>query len=254
MSKSKMTQAVDPEMVDGRWKDLYRIGGIACLLVAALITFAVIAYFIWPYTPGIVSTENILVRLQTDRLGGLIALDVLMLVIVLLNLLPLLALYVALRRVNESYALIALALGLIAVAALIEARPVAEMVSLSEKYAMATTAAARSQYLAAGDALLELFTGTAWMIETFCLVLSGLISSLLMLRSPIFGKTTAYVGIVTSLFGFGFVIPVIGIPLLFVNTMLSVIWNILVARGFFRLRRQMQAPESRSTRIGEFVR
>ncbi len=241
MSKSKLTQVVDPELVDGRWRDLYRIGGIACLLVAALITFAVLAYFIWPYTPGAASTEDILVTLHTNRLGGLIALDVLTVPIVLLNLLTLLALYAALKHVNESYALIALALGLIAVAALIEARPVAEMVSLSEKYAIATTAAARSQYLAAGDALLELFTGTAWMIETFCLVLSGLISSLLMLRSPIFGKTTAYTGIVTSLFGLGFVIPVIGIPLLFVNTMLSVIWNILVARHFFRLGRHMPA-------------
>lgn len=222
MSQSKLTQVAKIDIADRQWKDLYRSGGLACLLVAALITFAVIAYFIWPYTPGVVSTENILVRLQTNRLGGLIALDVLTLVIVLLNLLSLLALYVALKRVNQSYALIALALGIIAVAALIEARPVAEMVSLSEKYAAATSAVARSQYLAAGDALLELFSGTAWMIETFCLVLSGLISSLLMLRSPIFGKTTAYVGIVTSLFGLGFVIPVIGISLLFVNTMLSI--------------------------------
>jgi hypothetical protein len=254
MSKSKLTQVVDPEIADGRWKDLYRIGGIACLLVAALITFAVIAYFIWPYTPGIVSTENILVRLQTDHLGGLIALDVLTVVIVLLNLLPLLALYVALKRVNESYALIALVLGVIAVAALIAARPVAEMVSLSEKYAAATTTVARSQYLAAGDALLELFTGTAWMIETFCLVLSGLISSLLMLRSQIFSKTTASVGMATSLFGFGFVIPVVGPLLLFVNTILSVIWNILLARGFFRLGRQIQQTERGSMPIGEPVR
>jgi hypothetical protein len=235
MWKAQLTQVADAEIADERWKDLYRIGGLACLLVAALIAFAVIVYFIWPYKPGVTSTENVFVILQTDRLGGLIALDVLTVVIVLLNLLPLLALYVALKRVNESYALIALALGVIAVAALIAARPVAEMVSLSEKYAVATTAAARSQYLAAGDALLELFTGTAWMIETLCLVLSGLISSSLMLRSPIFGKITAYVGIVTSMFGLGFFIPVIGPLLLFVNTIFSVIWNILVARGFFRL-------------------
>lgn len=253
MSKSKQTQPADTEIANERWKDLYRIGGLASLLVAASIAFAVLAYFIWPYTPGVVTTENILVTLQTDRIGGLIALDVLTVPIVLLNVLPLLALYAALKRINESYALIALALGLIAVPMLLAARPVTEMVMLSEKYAAATTLAARSQYLAAGDALLEHFSGTAWLVESCCLIVSGLISALLMLRSPIFGKTTAYVGIATSLFGLGFVIPVIGPLLFFVNTILSVILSILIARGLFRLGRQIDRVESNVITTGAFT-
>jgi uncharacterized membrane protein len=254
MSKSKQTQPADTESADARWKDLYRIGGIASLLVAASITFAVLAYFIWPYTPGVVTTENILLTLQTDRIGGLIALDVLTVPIMLLNVLPLLALYAALKRINESYALTALVLGLIAVPALLAARPVTEMVMLSEKFATATAAVARSQYLAAGEALLEHFSGTAWMVESFCLILSGLISSLLMLRSPVFGKTTAYVGIATSLIGFGFIMPVVGNLLFLVNTILSIVFSILVARGLFRLERQIQHSERSSRTIGEFTR
>ncbi len=238
MSKSKLTQVVDPENVVVRWKDLYRVGGIASLLVAALIVFAVVAYLIWPYAPGMKSTENILQTLHTHRLSGLIALDTLTVPIVLLNMLPLLALYAALRHVNESYALIALVFGLIAVPMLLAARPITEMVMLSDKFATATTEVLRSQYLAAGDALLEHFSGTAWMVESFCLILSGLISALLMLRSAVFGKTTAYVGIATSLFGFGFILPVIGPLLFFVNTVLSIVFSILMARGFFRLGRQ----------------
>lgn len=254
MSKSKLTQPADAESVDARWKDLYRIGGIASLLVAASITFAVLAYFIWPYTPGVDSTESILQTLHTNRLSGLIALDVLTVPIVLLNVLPLLALYAALKRVNESYALVALVLGLIAVPALFAARPVIEMVMLSEKFATATTAIARSQYLAAGDALLEHFSGTAWLVETICLMVSGLISSLLMLRSPVFGKTTAYVGIATSLIGFGFIIPVIGNLLFLVNTILSIVFSILVARGLFRLVRKIDRVESSTITTGEFAR
>jgi hypothetical protein len=254
MSKSKLVQAVDPESVDVRWKDLYRTGGIAALLVAASITFAVLAYFIWPYTPGIDSTESILRTLHTNRIGGLIALDVLTVPIGLLNMLPLLALYVALKRINESYALIALALGLIAVPMLLAARPVTEMVMLSEKYATATTEVLRSQYLAAGDALLEHFSGTAWLIESFCLILSGLIFALLMLRSSVFGKTTAYVGIATSLVGFGFILPVIGPLLFFVNTILSIVFSILLARGFFRLGRQIDRVEKGVITTGEFAR
>jgi len=253
MSKSKQTQPADTDIVDERWRDLYRIGGIASLLVAALIVFAVLAYFIWPYTPGIDSTESILRTLHTNRIGGLIALDVLTVPIVLLNVLPLLALYAALKRVNESYALIALVLGLIAVPALLAARPVTEMVMVSEKYATATTEVLRSQYLAAGDALLEHFSGTAWMVESFCLILSGLISSLLMLRSPVFGKTTAYVGIATSLIGFGFIIPVIGPLLFFVNTILSIVFSILMARGLVRLGRQIDRIEKGVIATGEFA-
>jgi hypothetical protein len=254
MSKTKLTQTIDSEYADQRWRDIYRIGGIASLLVAASITFAVAAYFIWPYTPGIESTESILQTLHTNRLSGLIALDVLTVPIVLLNVLPLLAMYMALRRVNESYALVALVLGLIAVPMLLTARPVTEMVMLSDKYAAATTLAARSQYLAAADALLEHFSGTAWMIESFCLILSGLISSLLMLRSPVFGRTTAYVGIVTSLVGFGFILPVIGPLLFFVNTMLSIVFNVLLARGLLRFGRQIDRMERGLIPTGEFAR
>ncbi len=253
MSKSKQTQPADTEIVDERWRDLYRLGGIASLLVAASIALAVLAYFIWPYTPGVVTTENILVTLHTDRVGGLIALDVLTVPIILLNVLPLLALYAALRRINESYALIALVLGVIAVPMLLTARPITELVMLSDKFATATTEALRSQYLAAGDALLEHFSGTAWLVESFCLIVSGLISAVLMLRSPIFGRPTAYVGIATSLFGFGFILPVIG-PLLFlVNTVLSIVFSILVARGLFRLGRMIDRVEENLIITGEFA-
>ena len=253
MSKSKLTQVVDVADVDARWKDLYRVGGMASLLVAVMITFAVLAYFIWPYAPGVKSTENILLTLHTNRFSGLIALDTLTVPIILLNMLPLLALYAALKRISESYALIALALSLIAVPMLLAARPITEMVMLSDKFATATNEALRGQYLAAGDALLEHFSGTAWLVESFCLILSGLISALLMLRSSVFGKTTAYVGIATSLFGFGFVVPVIG-PLLFmVNTVLSIVFSVLVARGLFRLGRQIDRIEKHLITAGAFA-
>ena len=133
--------------------------------------------------------------------------------------------------------MIALVVGLIAVVALIPARPIAELALLSDKYAAATTEAARSQYLAAGEALLAVFNGTAWMVCTVFLGVSGLISSLLMLRSDIFSKTTAYVGIIASLPGFGFFIPGLGVLLQFVATFGGVIWYVLIARAFLRLGR-----------------
>ncbi len=239
MSQLRRTGIAVSEIADPRWKDLYQLGGIASIAVAVGITLAIAAFFVWPFKPGAASTAEIFTLLQTDRLGGLISLDLPMILIVLVNILPLTALYVALKPVNESYALLALIIGLIAAAVLIPARPLAELVLLSEKYAATTTDLDRSQYLAAGEALLALFNGTAWMVQTVFLCLSGLISSVLMLRSRFFGKATAYIGIVASVLGLGFFLPVIGILLLFINTIAGIIWNILMARDFFQLVRQV---------------
>ncbi len=178
--------------------------------------------------------------LQKDRLGGLISLDLPMLLIVPLSILPSLAMYVALKRVNESYALIALVLALIAVATLIPARPLAELVSLSEKFATATSEAERGQYLAAGESLHSLFNGTAWIAQTVFFMLSGLINCLLMVRTRLFSKATAYVGIISNVAGLGFFAPVVGIALLFASTIVGVIWSILVGWDFLRLGRQFQ--------------
>jgi MFS family permease len=233
---------MSPDIADPRWRSLYIIGGISCLLVATLIVLAIVAFFIWPYTPGMRSTESIFATLQSDRLGGLISLDLPMLLISLINVLPLLAFYVSLKQVNRSYALIALAIGLIAIALVVQSRPLVEIVLLSDQYAAATTDAAKIRYLAAGDVLLSYFSGTAWMIQTTLLALSGLINSALMLRSPLFGKTTAYIGLIISLLGLGFFIPVVGVPLLFLNTIGSVLFYILVARGLLQAWRQTPAP------------
>jgi hypothetical protein len=229
------------ETVDPRWKDIYRIGGISSILIAGLVVFAIIAFFIWPFKPGFTSTENIFATLQTNRLGGLMSLDLPMLLIVPINILPFLAMYAALKRVNESYTLIALVLALTAVVVLIPARPLVELTLLSDKYAAATTAAEKSQYLAAGESLHALFNGTAWVVQTAFFILAGLINCVIMLRTRFFSKATAWVGIVISVIGSGFFIPVIGIGLLFVNTIGSVFWLILLSRDFFRLERQSQA-------------
>jgi hypothetical protein len=238
---AKNSPSLNPETADPRWKDLYRIGGIASLLLAGLIAFAVIAYFIWPYTPGFASTEDIFAALQTDRLGALFSLDVMMLVTAPIDIFLFLALYVALKRVNESFALIALVLGLMAIALLIPTKPLAELVFLSEQYATATTETAKSQYLAAGEALLTLAGGTAWINFSLFGNISFLLSSVLMLRSKSFGKATAYIGIVNSIFALGIIIPVFVIQAIcgLGATLVGTLWFVLLGRGFFRLGKEI---------------
>lgn len=235
MSRIDMSQTAESK--DPRWKDLYRIGGISALVIEFLILFSIIAFVLWPYLPGSASTEDILVNIYRDRFGGLMALDFLLLISNLCGILLFLALYVALKRVNESYALIALVLGLVASVLIVPARPIAELFIVSEKYASAATNAARSQYLAAGEALLALFDGTSLQVNTFLGGLALLISSILMLRSKIFSKYTAYVGIFTNVAVCGFFLPGVGTYLLFLSLLGYLIWNIQLARTFFKLTR-----------------
>jgi hypothetical protein len=236
MSQLPRNDVSGVKTADRRWVELYKIGGITAIISAALIVFGVIAFFIWPYMPGYDSVQNIFALIQTNRFGGLMALDFILFLSNLLGILLFLALYVSLKRVNESYALIALTLGLVAAVSIIPARPIVELFSLSDLYTAAATEAVRSQYLAAGEALLTLFNGTAWMVNTFLGSISLLISALLMLRSDIFNKATAYIGILTNVATCGFFIPGgIGTALLFLTLPGYLAWDILLARSFLRL-------------------
>lgn len=218
-----------------RWKEIYTLGAIATILLEIILIIGVIAVFIYPFAPGNKSTESIFMFLQTDTLGGLISLDFHLLLGNLFGILLFLALYVSLRQSNESYALIALVLGLFADVLIINARPISELFSLSGFYITATTEGAKSQYLAAGEALLSLFNGTAWFINTFLGGFSFLISSLLMFRSNFFSKSTAYVGIITNVAVCLFFIPKIGMFFLFLSLPGYIIWYVQLTRSFLRL-------------------
>lgn len=237
MSESTSNQVVDTVIADPSWKDLYRIGAVACIAFPISIVVAIIVFFIWPYAPGAIPVADIFAILQTSRMAGLMALEIQVIVLLAVMVLQLLAVYAALKRVNASYALIALIFGLMGVLLWLTARPVVEMSHLSDQYAAATTDAARGQYLAAGEAFYALFDGTTWMVSQFFIGISGMISSLLMIRSQAFSKATAYTGIGLSIVGFGFWIPVIGVVLSLLGTMGGVIWYSLMARDFFRLVR-----------------
>jgi hypothetical protein len=225
------------EQVEEReWRDLYLLGGITTVLLEVILVLAIVGYFFWPYTPGTASAEVVFALLQRDVLGGAISLDVLLLIGNIVGLPVFLALFVSLRPTNRSYALVALVTGIIAVALIVPARPILEMVSLSRSYAVADPVA-QSRILAAGDAILSVFNGTSWATNTFLGALSLLISSVLMLKSEFYGRLTAYVGLATNAAACGFFLPVIGTILLFLTVPGYMIWYALLAVRFFRAAR-----------------
>jgi hypothetical protein len=235
-------------IADPRWKELYLAGGVCGVLMSVLTILAIVIYFIYPYQPGLSAPLEIFTTIQNDALAGLLSLDFFMVVITVITIPFFLALYVALKQVNESYALIAVVFGMISCLLALVIRPIAEMFYLSGQYAAAATDAARGQYLAAGEALSAVFNGTAWILYFITFGINALISSLLMLRTTTFSRTTAYLGIfmnigMLSIFaivpGFAPIATLINL----VTTLVGTIWNVLVARTFFQLGRQADRLE-----------
>jgi hypothetical protein len=212
----------DTVNADPRWKPLYRIGGAAALFSVAIIPIQLIVFIAWGQPESALGWFNLF---EDNKLAGLLAFELLFIVNAVLGIATTLALYVALRRVNESLMAIA--------------RPALEILYLSEGYAAATTDTQRGMFLAAGEAMLAAFHGTAFHVGINLFSIYYLIVPIVMLQSNIFGRVTAYTGIVAAILNWGLYVP--GGIGLFLFTLSVVpflaIWLALVAWRLFQLGR-----------------
>jgi hypothetical protein len=224
----------DAGTADSRWRWLYKVGGAAALFSVAIIPIQLIVFIAWGQPESALGWFNLI---EDNKLAGLLAFELLFVVNAVIGIATALALYVALRRVNESLMVIATVLGLVEAVAFIVARPALEMLYLSEGYAAATTDAQRALFLAAGQAMLATFHGTAFHVGINLFSIYYLIVPIVMLRSNIFGRVTAYTGIVAAILNWGLYVP--GGIGLFLFTLSVVpflaIWLVLVARRLFQL-------------------
>ena len=143
---------------------------------------------------------------------------------------------------------LATTLAIIGIAVFLATNNPFSMLSLSDQYAAATTDAQRSLFLAAGQAMLANTNQRA--VEGFnmgflLVSVAGLIVSAVMLRSNIFSKVTAYVGILANAVSLAEYFRLVFVPeavllLLFIaiaSCLLLLIWYILIARRLFQLGR-----------------
>ena len=216
-------------------KTIFKLGSIVAILSMILITFSIVAYFIWPYKGNTTDIEVILLVLQTDRLGGLISLDVSMLIIGPITLITFLSIYYLVKQVDEPLAFFALLLNIIAVVLVILCRPLIELVTLSNQFALATDTIEKARILSAGEVFRTQMDGTAWTIQTAFFMIAGLINNSLMLKTAYFKKRTAWTGIVISAIGLPFFLPGIGLIFLFFNTIGSIPWLIFVAFDLYKI-------------------
>ena len=234
----------NPSQSAQAWQTLQRVGGATALAVLVLIPLQMVVYFLWP-PPG--SVIGWFTLFQDNVFVGLLDMDLLLIVDYLLLIGLFSALWASLRRANESLMAIALILQLIATAAYLASTAAFEMLSLSNQYASATTDVERSLFLAAGQAMLVTWQGTAFDVSYILSALATLIVSAVMLRSHLFSKITGYAGVSAGVL---MLVPPTAGTIGVIFSLLSLVplgaWLALIARRLLRsesLERKNHLPQ-----------
>lgn len=226
-------------------KLLYALGGTAALLVV-LTALSEIGITFLP--GGYATMETVtdwFTLLQGNWFLGLRNLGLLNILMTTFGLPVLFALYTAHRRVDHTFAALAVTICLIGTAVFYATNRAFPMLDLSIRYSAATTEAERAVLAAAGQALLSVgqshTPGT--FLAFFLSEIGGIILSLVMLRGRVFSRAAAYAGI--SAFGFFSVFEILSsfVPslhdvALFVamgGGLSNMAWYILIARRLFQL-------------------
>lgn len=255
MSPLKQSQVTDVAFTDSRWKGLYKVAGVAALIIAVLLLCEIIVFSVWPQPDTVMGYFELF---QDNWLVGLLDLDLLGIVAYVLFVPVILALYIVLRQASESFMAIGTVLFFVGISVFFATNTAFSMLSLSNQYAAATTDAQRAMFLAAGQAMLTSFTVGAFQVSYVIVSGAWLMIAAVMLRSSIFSRATASSGILAGATGIGAVAlehtPVIGgvfpllVALYFAAIVFLVIWVVLIARRLFQLGQSVLKEEANRIR------
>lgn len=229
------------ERIESAWKPLYRAAGVAALLSIAFTFLAVIVFIANPPPTTITAWFTLF---QRNGLLGLMNLDLLMLVTYVLMGVVYLALYGALHRGHEPVMALATLCGLVSIVTYVASNTGFNLLVLSGQYAAATTEAQRAAIRAAGQAMLAIWQGTAYDVSYVLGGVAALLVAAVMLRTRLFGRVTAYVGLVLGVL---MLVPAtagtIGLYMSLISLVPTIIWLALLAWRFF----QFASPRVAST-------
>ena len=237
----------DVSRAEANWKPMYRMGGVAALVSVATIAVAVPVYLMSPPPTSVLDWFTLFHR---NALLGLLDLDLLMLIGIAMSGLIYFALFGALRYANWPLMALGTIIGLVSVTVYFASNTAFNMLLLSGQYDAATTDAERSRLLGAGQATLAIWQGSAYDIGYVLGGVAMVIIAVVMLRSVVFGRPIAYIGLLT---GALMLVPatagMAGLVLSLVSLVPAAIWDILIARRLFQLaasRAEVATTEARA--------
>jgi hypothetical protein len=224
-------------------KGLYTIGGVSAILqLLSILTYSVLLGVLGPKPT---SAAEYFTVYEGSPLGAFLCGDFLLLVLIGLYLGTFPALYMALRNLSPVYAALATLFTVMAVAGSFATESSFSLLHLGEQYVNATSEAMRTQLLAAGEAVIasDMWNSSAAYMGGILLQGSGVMISVIMLRSKDFSKVTAYAGLLGN--GFDLIQHVLHIFLPSVSSFITVfmgvfyfIWFPMLARDLFRLAKE----------------
>jgi hypothetical protein len=242
MSQSKLNQVNDTKIEDSSWRNVSRIGGVAAFIsvVCALITMTVIITI-----GGEPSTATeYFALLNNDRIVGLLRMDFASVINLSSYYLMFFGIYTVLRRENRAYATLATALAFVGITLWFANHSAFSMISLSDQYAAARTDVERSQLLAAGKAIIssDMWHSTGAIMGGIFLESAAVLISFVMLRSKVFGKVIAWIGILTHGLDLAHIVigifsPKVGVILMAVAGPLILVWLPLIGLKLIKLGR-----------------
>lgn len=217
----------------GNWNKLFKIGGIAAICSILLIPIQIFIFISWPPPTEIADWFSLF---QESWLLGLLSLDLLYILNNTLILLVYLALYVALKQVNESLMAIGFMIGIVGATVYYSSNMGFEMLALSNQYAAATSEAAKTMLLTSGQTIMTIYTGTAFDVYYILNGIALLIMAIVMIQSKVFGKGTAYWGLFAAiLMSIPSTAGMIGMVFALASLIPWIVFCILIARKLLQL-------------------
>ncbi|MBN2386770.1 MAG: hypothetical protein JXB85_07090 [Anaerolineales bacterium] len=230
----------NPQTDGSIWNPLFKIGAIAPLVTLAVYLTQSLSYAFGPAIPA-TQTEWFAVY-QQNKLLGLLYLNAFDTFSIAILGLMFLAVFVALKDIHPTTMALAAFFAFLGISVFVTTRAfmVSAFVSLNARYAAATSDVLRGELIAAGQAILSPARATPETIGFLFLAVAGLLISLVMRRSQIFGGGVFYVGILGCVLTFADQISLVLAPslarmLMPVNGFLWLVWWLLISRGLFRL-------------------
>lgn len=219
-----------------KWKPLIRIAGYSLWIILIFVFIQIVVYVVSPPPKDVVGFFNLY---QKNVLLGLLSLDLIMLADWILEIPVFLALYVILRRNNESYILLATVMAMVGIAIYFASGIAFEMLILSNQYVQTADEIQKTILLSSGKTLLSVYQGTAFNVSYVMVAIAFLIDSAVMLKSEIFSRKTAHVGIAMGVL---MLLPptagTVGFVCSFLSLIPMIIWFILMAKKFFQISKQ----------------
>ena len=221
---------------DAGWVPLYRLTAWLLAAMVVIIAVQIAIYLAWPPPT---TAAGFLELVGRNPFLGLLSLDLLYLIQNLILAVLYVALFVRLRTDAPTLSALGLVSGLLGVAAYIPSNPAFELLDLADAF-VGADAEGRAAILAAAEALMAGYTGTAFLVYYVLSGIALLLFAIAILRTTHFSRASGWWGLAAG------VLMVVPSPAGMVGMAFAlaslVPWTVFVVLLALRFRKLAAAP------------